>query len=189
MQETNIEWIGEIPEHWKIGKLKNLITLQRGYDLPSEKFVEGDFPIYGSSGLMGYHNQKTSTAPNIVIGRSGSTGKLHYIEKNFGAHNTGIFISDRKENYCKYLYYLLNVVDMDSLSTKTAVPTLDRKKIQEYRVPYTTDISEQKEIADFLDKKCAAIDENISKREKLIEKLSEYKKSLIYEVVTGKVEV
>lgn len=78
---------------------------------------------------------------------------------------------------------------MDSLSTKTAVPTLDRKKIQEYRVPYTTDISEQKEIADFLDKKCAAIDENISKREKLIEKLSEYKKSLIYEVVTGKVEV
>ena len=50
-------------------------------------------------------------------------------------------------------------------------------------------LEEQKEISDFLDRKCAAIDENILKHQRLIEKLSEYKRSVIYEVVTGKVEV
>lgn len=186
MKDSGVEWLGDIPADWEINRLKNLFILQRGYDLSSEKFIEGDFPIYGSGGLMGYHNQKTSTAPNVVIGRSGSTGKLHYVEKDFWAHNTGIFISDKKGNFCKYLYYLLSIVDMVELSTKTAVPTLDRKKIQEYKLPYTTDIEEQKEIAQYLDEKTAAIDLLVEKKNQLVTELERLKKSLIFEYVTGK---
>ena len=149
-----------------------------------EKFIEGDFPIYGSGGLIGYHNQKTSTAPNIVIGRSGSTGKLYYIEKDFWAHNTGIFISDKKNNFCKYLFYLLSIVDMEELSTKTAVPTLDRKKIQEYKLPYTTNIDEQQRIANFLDDKCACIDSVIEKTRASIDEYKKLKQAVITRAVT-----
>ena len=68
------------------------------------------------------------------------------------------------------------------------IPTISQEKIKNFKIPLPP-LAEQKKIADFLDKKCAAIDESICQRENLIEKLTEYKKSLIYEAVTGKMGV
>ena len=78
---------------------------------------------------------------------------------------------------------------MAALSTQTAVPTLDRKKIQESFFVFTLDTDEQQEIVAYLDEKCAAIDSLIAAKEALISELETYKKSLIYEYVTGKKEV
>lgn len=189
MKDSGIEWIGEIPESWEYDRLKHLFVLHRGYDLANEEFVNQGIPVYGSSGFMGYHNEIKVKAPNVIIGRSGSTGKLHYVEDDFWAHNTGIYISDSKGNIVKYLYYVLSSIDMDFLSTKTAVPTLDRKKIQEYSFVYTNDVEEQQSIASYLDEKCSEIDSLISIKQSKIESLKEYKKSIIYEYVTGKKEV
>lgn len=189
MKDSGIEWIGGIPEHWENNRLKNLFTLHRGYDLAHEEFVNEGVPVYGSGGFMGYHNEVKVFAPNIIIGRSGSTGKLHYVNEDFWAHNTGIYISDNKGNNIKYLFYVLSVIDMDFLSTKTAVPTLDRKKIQEYFFVYTENHKEQQEISDYLDKRCIEIDNLISIKLSKIDSLKEYKKSIIYEYVTGKKEV
>lgn len=189
MKDSGIEWIGEIPESWEYDRLKHLFVLHRGYDLANEEFVNQGIPVYGSSGFMGYHNEIKVKAPNVIIGRSGSTGKLHYVEDDFWAHNTGIYISDSKGNIVKYLYYVLSSIDMDFLSTKTAVPTLDRKKIQEYSFVYTNDVEEQQSIASYLDEKCTEIDFLISIKQSKIESLKEYKKSIIYEYVTGKKEV
>lgn len=189
MKDSGVEWIGEVPEGWKSNRLKFLFTLHRGYDLSTESFINGNISVYGSSGYMGKHNIATSLAPNVVIGRSGSTGKLHYISEDFWCHNTGIYISNAKGNDVKYIYYLLSKINLEELSTETAVPTLDRKKIQEYVFPFTTNIAEQQAIADYLDRKCNEIDSTIEKKQILFDKLNAYKKSLIYEVVTGKVEV
>lgn len=189
MKDSGIEWIGKIPESWEYDRLKHLFVLHRGYDLANEEFVNQGIPVYGSSGFMGYHNEIKVKAPNVIIGRSGSTGKLHYVEDDFWAHNTGIYISDSKGNIVKYLYYVLSSIDMDFLSTKTAVPTLDRKKIQEYSFVYTNDVEEQQSIASYLDEKCSEIDSLISIKQSKIESLKEYKKSIIYEYVTGKKEV
>lgn len=189
MKDSGIQWIGEIPETWKVDKLKLLFILHRGYDLANSNFIDGGVPVYGSGGFMGYHNEIKVLAPNIVIGRSGSVGKLHYITEDFWAHNTGIYISDTKENNVKYLYYILSSFDVSALATKTAVPTLDRKKIQEKVFPYTTNIIEQQAIVEYLDKKTSDIDTAIQKINTQIADLQAYRTALISEAVTGKIDV
>lgn len=189
MKDSGVEWIGEIPEEWVVNRLKFLFELHRGYDLANELFIDGGIPVYGSGGFMGYHNEIKAKGPNILIGRSGSTGKLHFVDSDFWPHNTGIYVCDFKGNDEKYIYYLLSALDMNALSTQTAVPTLDRKKIQESLFVFTFDRTEQQEIAAYLDEKCATIDSLIASKEALITELETYKKSLIYEYVTGKMIV
>lgn len=78
---------------------------------------------------------------------------------------------------------------MGNLSTQTAVPTLDRKNIQNSMFVYTLDIEEQREIVIYLDRKLDEIETTIGVIEKQINSLKEYRQSLIYEAVTGKIDV
>jgi type I restriction enzyme S subunit len=189
MKDSEIDWIGQIPEHWEVRSFKMLMFIQRGHDLTAEKFKSGDVPVYGSGGLMGLHNAKTSKAPSIVIGRSGSVGKLQYIEKDFWAHNTVIYMTENKGNDIKYLFYLLKSVDLSALATQTAVPTLDRKNVLSYKIPCCLDIKEQQKISKYLDERLSEIDEVISSERKKISLLQERKQIIINDVVTGKVKV
>lgn len=189
MKESGVEWIGEIPEHWEASKLKNMFILQRGHDLTHEQFNKGIVPVYASNGIMGYHDLITTKGPNVTVGRSGSVGKVNYVECDFWAHNTCIYVKDSKKNNMKYIYYILKSLDMGNLSTQTAVPTLDRKNIQNSMFVYTLDIEEQREIVIYLDRKLDEIETTIGVIEKQINSLKEYRQSLIYEAVTGKIDV
>ncbi|WP_214685661.1 restriction endonuclease subunit S [Exiguobacterium sp. s155] len=189
MKDSGVEWIGEIPELWEVSKLKNLFILQRGHDLTHEEFNEGEIPVYASNGIMGYHNTITTKGPNVTVGRSGSVGKVNYVETDFWAHNTCIYVKDNKKNNMKYIYYILKSLDMSNLSTQTAVPTLDRKNIQNSNFVYTVDIEEQREIALYLDRKLAQIDTTVNLIDMQLKKLKEYRQALIYEAVTGKIDV
>ena len=188
MKESGVEWIGEIPAGWDVCRLKYLAWLQRGYDLTSDEFVEGPYPVYGSNGIIGYHNKFMATAPGITIGRSGSVGEVQYITQNFWPHNTSIYVKYFEKSIPNYIYYLLLTLDLKGVSSGSVVGSLDRKKIHDINVPKIQE-KEQQDIADYLDAKCSAIDATIQKRELAIEKLTAYKQSLIYECVTGKREV
>ena len=189
LKPSGIDWIGDIPEHWEVRSFKTMMAIQRGHDLTVEKFKPGNVPVYGSGGLMGFHNSKTSEAPSIVIGRSGSVGKVQYIEENFWAHNTAIYLTDSKGNDVKYLYYLLKSVDLSSLATQTAVPTLDRKNVLSYKIPCCLNKKEQCSISCYLDKIINKIDKMILHENKKISLLQERKQIIINDVVTGKVKV
>jgi len=175
--------------NWKYGRIKDLMTLQRGYDLPQEEFVSGDIPVYGSNGVIGYHNISTTSGPCVTIGRSGSVGALNYVECDFWAHNTAIFISNSKGNHIRYLYYVLQSFDIKELANGSAVPTLDRKKVESVHLYFTSNKSEQREIAKYLDVNIKKIDEIITMKQKQLEIIQKHKKSLIYEYVTGKKRV
>lgn len=189
LKDSGVEWIGEIPEHWESSKLKNLFILQRGHDLTHEQFKKGEVPVYASNGIMGYHDTITTKGPNVTIGRSGSVGKINYVEVDFWAHNTCIYVKDSKKGDMKYIYYILKALDMDNLSTQTAVPTLDRKNIQNSMFVFTLDMEEQRSIVIYLDEKLDEIDSTVKLVKMQIEKLKEYRQSLIYEAVTGKIDV
>jgi type I restriction enzyme M protein len=123
---------GWIPEYSKEGcdlrKLGDIVELQRGYDLPQYEFKEGDFPVMGSNGVIGHHNISKHKGPGVITGRSGTIGKVHYIEKDYWPHNTSLFVKDFKGNNPKFIYYLLQSIDLKSLAdSTTAVPSLDRK--------------------------------------------------------------
>jgi type I restriction enzyme, S subunit len=189
MKNSGIDWIGKIPAHWEVGRIKDMMILQRGYDLSQDEFNDEEIPVYGSNGIIGYHNKITTKGTNVTIGRSGSVGEVNYVNTDAWIHNTAIFIYDMKNNDCRYLFYVLLSIDIKSLSSGSAVPTLDRKNIQNIKFVFTQKRKEQKAIAAFLDRKCKEITDIITEKQQSIDTMKAYKKSLIYEYVTGKKRV
>ena len=134
---------------WKEYKLGEIVTFQRGHDLPKDKMVNGDIPVAGSNGVIGFHNEYTLNGPGVTIGRSGNIGIPHYYPKAYWAHNTVLYIKDFKGNDPKFMYYLLKTMDFTQLNTGSAVPSLNRNHIHELPVSVPS-IDEQRRIASIL---------------------------------------
>lgn len=189
MKESGIDWIGKLPEHWEVRRFKNVCVLQRGHDLPKEQFKEGEFPVFGSNGIIGYHKEFTTKAPCITIGRSGSVGEINFIEKDFWAHNTCLFVKENYKNEWEYLYFLISSIDIKMVSNGSAVPTLDRNNVHSLRVSYPPTIEEQKQIVEHIKSETKTLDIAISKAEREIELIKEYREAMIAEAVTGKMKL
>lgn len=109
--------------------LGNLIEFQRGYDLPKSNFVDGEYPVISSNGVLGYHNKFKAKGPGITIGRSGTVGLPQYIESDFFPHNTSLFIKDFKGNDPKYIFYLLKTFGLNDRKSGSGVPTMNRNHL------------------------------------------------------------
>ncbi len=131
---------------WKEYKLGEIVTFQRGHDLPKDKMIDGGVPVAGSNGIIGYHNQFTKEGPGVTIGRSGNIGIPHYYPNAYWAHNTVLYIIDFKGNDAKFMYYLLKTFDFTQLNTGSAVPSLNRNHIHELPVSIP-DVPTQRRIA------------------------------------------
>ena len=129
--------------------LNEFITLQRGFDLPSNKRISGSVPIVASTGIAGYHNEIKVKAPGVVIGRSGSIGGGQYIEKDFFPLNTTLYVKDFKGHYPRFIYYLLKSIDFTSFNVGTGVPTLNRNHLSSILIS-DLGIDKEKEIANIL---------------------------------------
>ena len=134
---------------WKECKLGDVLTLQRGHDLPRKKMIEGNIPVAGSNGIIGYHNQSTTKAPGITIGRSGNLGNAFLHKDDFWAHNTTLYVKDFKGNYEIFIYYFLKSFDFKQFNVGSAVPTLNRNHIHPLDVSLPP-LPEQKAIASVL---------------------------------------
>lgn len=135
---------------WKVVKLGDLLNFRRGHDLPKTKMNDGKIPVVGSNGVIGFHDEFTTKAPCLTIGRSGNIGNPCYISKDCWAHNTTLYVDDFKNNNPKYLYYLLKTLNLGYYGGGSAVPTLNRNHIHPIEVNATLDSDEQKIIADTL---------------------------------------
>ncbi|MGI6332771.1 MAG: restriction endonuclease subunit S [Zhaonellaceae bacterium] len=189
MKDSGIEWIGEIPEHWDVIKLKYVTKLVYGDSLPTENREEGEVDVFGSNGKVGTHNVANTLSPVIIVGRKGSYGKVTYSDKKCFAIDTTYYIDNRcTKSNIKWLYYSLMVLELDKNSQDTGVPGLSREYAYNKYVPVPT-VNEQVAIANFLDQKTAEIDSLVTETKNQIEKLKEYRQSLISETVTGKIDV
>ena len=188
MRDSGIEWLGEIPAHWEEIRFKYVLWLQRGHDLPGTEFHEGKYPVCGSNGCIGYHNQFTTKGPGITVGRSGSVGEVNYIDTDYWAHNTALYVKEFRKAIPRFSYYLLKTLDVKYLSAGTAVGPLNRNYIHDLPIAIPV-IKEQSIIAGFLDQQTERIDALIGKVEKSINLLREHRTSLISAAVTGKIDV
>lgn len=180
---SEVESIGDIPEHWEMKRLKFVFILQRGHDLSTDKMKGGEYAVCASNGVIGWHDEYTSIAPSVTVGRSGSVGEVNYIEQNFWAHNTALYIKQFFDCVPRYSYYLLLVLDLKSLSFGSAVGSLNRNYIHDLKIPISS-FNEQQQIADFLDDKTAHIDKLIEQKQQMIELLNEKRIALITQAVT-----
>jgi type I restriction enzyme S subunit len=135
--------------NWENTTLGEVLTLQRGMDLPVQDRQIGKFPVVASTGVVGYHTEAPVKGPGVVIGRSGSIGGGQYINQDFWPLNTTLWVKDFKGNDPRYCYYLLKAIDFSSMNAGSGVPTLNRNHLHPMRV-YRAPIKAQKYIANLL---------------------------------------
>jgi type I restriction enzyme S subunit len=191
MKDSGVEWLGDVPEHWALKPLKYIVTLQRGHDLPAEKRIGGNVPVITSAGATGMHNQAMAKAPGIVTGRYGTIGTFYLIDMDYWPLNTTLYSINLHDNLPKYLWYVLQTLSPIFLlnSSKSAVPGVDRNDLHPTVTVIPPSIYEQAAIVSFLEHKTTQIDQTITKTEKQIQLLLEYRTTLISGVVTGKIDV
>ncbi|MCH5229117.1 MAG: restriction endonuclease subunit S [Muribaculaceae bacterium] len=188
MKDSGIEWIGEIPQHWKVSKLKYYIEIGSGDGISKENILEeGLYPVFGGGEMIGYLNNSNVKALNIIIGRVGARcGCITLLKEDAWATDNSLICKTNQNPY--FLSYLLVGYNLNRLNESVAQPLITSTKIKNISIGLPT-LSEQQEIADFLDKKCSEIDSLIELKQQKIEELKDYKKSIIYEYVTGKKSV
>jgi len=126
----------ELPDGWKKYKLGEIIELLYGKGLREQDRKPGNIPVYGSNGIIGYHNTPLVKGPGIIIGRVGSIGKINYSPVDFYPIDTAYYVNLKKHNIdMKFLYYLLFTLPMNKLNFQSAVPGLNRN------IAYSLDVA------------------------------------------------
>ena len=173
--------VGPIPEDWEVKKLGEVCPLQRGFDLPSDKLIPGEYPVVYSNGILNYHNTNMVKGPGVVTGRSGTIGKVTYIANDFWPHNTSLWVTSFNGNDVRYIFYLLQSLNLSKYASGSGVPTLNRNDlhIQKIAIPK---LLEQRKIAEIL----GTWDKAIELQTALIEKLTLRKRGLMQQLLTGK---
>ena len=199
MKDSGVEWIGEINHSFSLIKLKYICSILDQYRKPisaDKRSQTGSvlYDYYGASGAIDKIDDYTIDDHVMLIGEDGANLRMRNLplmyEVNGKAwinnHAHILKPTERVDFY--YLFYALEGLDINPYITGSAQPKLSQEKLQNIWVPLP-DFEEQQEIATYIRSKCAEIDKLIAKKEQLIKELESYKKSLIYEVVTGKREV
>ena len=180
-QQTAIGWI---PKEWELVPLGKIASLQRGHDIVGAQFREGAYPVISSSGVIGFHSEATTKSPNVVVGRKGTIGKVHFLEQDFWAHDTSLFVTNFNNNFEKFVFHLCVHLDLARFGTRSGSPSLNRNDIHPILVARPTR-KEQITIAKLVDKAELHI---CSNRNQLI-KLKYQKLGLMQDLLTGKVPV
>lgn len=153
---------------WENKVFKNIIELQRGFDLPKSKFIKGLYNVYGSTSILGTHNECKVKGPGVIMGRSGTLGNLQYSIDDFWPHNTSLWVKDFKGNNPKFIFYLLKTIDYTKFNSGGAVPTLNRNTLSELELKIPT-LEIQTKIANILSKYDDLIENNLKRIELLEE--------------------
>ncbi len=190
LKDSGIEWLGKIPEHWAIRRIKDISTLQSGISIVSEQIEEeGLYPVYGGNGLRGYFSDHTNNGDYILIGRQGALcGNINYASGKFWASEHAVVVYLSKRVNLKWYGELLRVMNLNQHSIAAAQPGLAVDRIKRLLLPVPPQ-KEQADIAEYLEEKTGQIDEVITTINSQIDKLKDLRKALINDVVTGKIKV
>lgn len=114
-------------EGWKEIKLKDICKFKYGKNLPANTRVYGEYPVFGSSGIVSYHKDYLLKGPGIIIGRKGTVGKVQYTKENYFPIDTTYYIEEDKSKVdFKFLYYCLPLCGLETMNSDAAVPGLNR---------------------------------------------------------------
>jgi type I restriction enzyme S subunit len=126
--------IESLPAGWSRVALEEVLVLQRGFDLPSQDREAGDVPIYGATGVVGFHNKAKVSGPGLVTGRSGSLGEVHFVAQDFWPLNTALWVKEFKRATPLFALHLLRGMNLSQYNGGVSVPTLDRKVVHKATV-------------------------------------------------------
>ena len=210
LKDSGIDWIGKIPEHWSRNKIVRLFSIIGSGTTPKSNkednyigsinwiqsgdinggYIENCKNTISKTVLKEYSALKIYKAPFIIVAMYGASVGNISISKIDGCVNQACCVMNDTEQNFRYLFY--SIISVKNYLIYKAEgggqPNISQDKIKNTWLPIPP-LTEQQAIADYLDQRCSEIDELIALKQQKIEKLKEYKKSLIFECVTGKRKV
>ncbi|MDP2109805.1 MAG: restriction endonuclease subunit S [Thiobacillus sp.] len=132
--------IDGVPEGWERTTLEDALVLQRGFDLPTQARQAGTVPIYGSTGILGYHDKAKVSAPGVITGRSGTLGEVQYVAEDYWPLNTALWVKEFRCVTPLFALFLLREMDLKQYNGGASVPTLDRKSVHRVEVLIPTSL-------------------------------------------------
>ena len=176
--------MGRIPVEWEATQVGNSATLQRGHDITEIELHDGPYPVVSSSGIIGYHCECTSNGPNVVVGRKGTIGQVHYLPHDFWAHDTSLYVTNFYGNSERYFYYLFTYLELARYGTKSGSPSLNRNDIHPIWIGLPS-LKEQNQIVSILiecDRQTDSLASNLAKTRRL-------KTAIMQDLLMGKKRV
>ena len=128
---------GKMPEGWKVGKLSELINVKYGKD--HKKLDDGNYPVYGSGGIMRYVDQFLYDKESVLIPRKGTLNNVFYINEPFWSVDTMFYTEMKKENIAKYVYFFVKGKDLNSMNAGSAVPSMTTEILNAIEVVIPSD--------------------------------------------------
>lgn len=181
-KESGIEWIGEIPSHWKVIPFKHCMAINNGRDYKSIQTEEG-YPVMGSGGQFACASQFIYDGEVVLLGRKGTIDKPLYFNGRFWTVDTMFYAIPKRDFCCRFMYYLALTFPYDYYATSTALPSMTQSDLGSNPIS-VPNLMEQQSIANYLDAQCKKIDNVIAALQKRIELLQELKQSIITRAVT-----
>lgn len=195
MKDSGIEWIGMIPEHWKVKRVKDVFYIGRGRVIGQEELVdEGIFPVYSSqtenNGCLGYIDTFDFNATLLTWTTDGANaGTLFKREGKFNCTNVcGTLKPKKKKENLDFILYVLQIAAKHNKRIDTNGAKIMNNEMSVIPLLYPPE-KEQESIAQYLNVKTAQIDTILTNISEQINKLTQLRKTLINDVVTGKIKV
>jgi type I restriction enzyme S subunit len=190
LKPTGVEWLGDIPEHWEMKRLRHVTEMKSGDGITSENIKEvGEYPVFGGNGLRGYFDSFTHDGNYVLIGRQGALcGNINYATDKFWASEHAIVCTLKGNHITNWFGEVLRTMNLNQYSVSAAQPGLSIENLKVLQLPVPP-IDEQNAIVVLIEKECSRLDTLIDKFKKQIELFQEYRTTLISEVVTGKVKI
>ena len=170
---------------WEVRLLGQIAPLQRGFDLPNGMLQRGPFPVVYSNGVLTYHAVFQVKGPGVVTGRSGTIGKVTFVEQDFWPHNTTLWVTSFKGNDPKFVFFLYTRVSLERFATGSGVPTLNRNDVHQFKISVPATRVEQTAIAAIL----SDMDAEIAALEAKLAKARNLKQGMMQELLTGRIRL
>ena len=188
MKDSGVEWLGKVPEHWEVGRLKNVLRIRNGRDYKEVEVESGGYPVYGSGGIFKRSSDYLFDGESVLFGRKGTVDKPLLVSGKFWTVDT-MFYSEASSNAKpNYIYHQALLFPFDQLSTNTALPSMTQENLLElgFVIP---PFDEQEQICQYLSDKLKDFSNLVSKAEQAIQLMQERRTALISAAVTGKIDV
>jgi len=170
---------------WEVKRMGDVAPLQRGFDLPNPQLKPGSYPVVYSNGVLNFHAEFQVRGPGVVTGRSGTIGKVSFVEQDFWPHNTSLWVTNFKGNDPKFVFFLFIKVGLERFATGSGVPTLNRNDVHAFKVSIPPSIDEQTAIATVL----SDMDAELTALEQQRDKTRALKQGMLQELLTGRIRL
>src|SRR5690606_20756760 len=175
-----------LPSHWSWVKLGDVAEFVYGKGLTKNKRNEvGKFPVYGSNGVVGYHDEYLVEGPCLIIGRKGAAGEVHLSNKNCWPIDTTYYVKQSEKYFIRYLYFIIKTLQLGSLDKSTAIPGLNRNDAYKLEIPLPP-LPEQKKIVAKIEELFSELDNGAASLKKAKEQIKLYRQSVLAAVFSGR---